>query len=216
MTTMPAHPKIYHITHLDNLRAIATQGELISDAQRIASAINCLLVGMSNIKRRRLETITVSVCPGTKVGEYVPFYFCPRSIMLYILHKGNHPDITYRGGQNPIVHLEADLKAAIQWAEINFIPWAFSDGNAGAYVTQFYNQRADLNQIDWSAIAATDFSNAQIKERKQAEFLTFGTFPWTLIQKIGTIDNTTAAQVAEAIAGIPHQPTIEVRRNWYF
>lgn len=216
MTAMPAHPKIYHITHLNNLRAIATQGELISDAQRIARAIDCSLVGMDTIKRRRLEAITVYVCPGTKVGEYVPFYFCPRSIMLYILYRKNHPDLTYREGQDPIVHLEADLETAIQWAETKPIPWAFSDGNAGAYVTQFYNQRTDLNQINWTAINATNFSDPQIKERKQAEFLTFGTFPWTLIHKIGIINNTTAAQVAKAIEGIPHQPIIEVKRNWYF
>jgi ssDNA thymidine ADP-ribosyltransferase, DarT len=28
------------------------------------------------------------------VGEYVPFYFCPRSITLFLLHKGNHVDLT--------------------------------------------------------------------------------------------------------------------------
>jgi len=216
MTAVPANPKIYHITHLDNLRAIATTGELVSDAVRIASGITCSLVGMSTIKHRRLEKITVSVCPGTKVGEYVPFYFCPRSIMLYILCRGNHPDITYQGGQQPIIHLEANLEAAIQWAEAKPIPWAFSDGNAGAYITQFYNQRADLNQINWSAIASTDFRDSQIKDQKQAEFLTFGTFPWTLIHKIGTINKTMAAQIEEAIEGIPHQPIIEVKRDWYF
>ena len=216
MTAVPANPKIYHITHIDNLRAIATQGELISDAQRIARAIDCSLVGMDTIKHRRLETITVSVCPGTKVGEYVPFYFCPRSIMLYILYKANHPDLTYRGGQHPMVHLEADLEAAIQWAETKPIPWAFSDGNAGASLTQFYSQRTDLNEINWSAIASTDFRDSQIKDQKQAEFLTFGTFPWTLIHKIGTINKTMAAQIEEAIEGIPHQPIIEVKRDWYF
>jgi len=48
--------------------------------------------------------------PGTKVGQYVPFYFCPRSIMLYILHRGNHPDLDYREGQGPILHLQADSR----------------------------------------------------------------------------------------------------------
>ncbi len=49
--------------------------------------------------------------PGTKVGEYVPFYFCPRSVMLYILYMGNHPELGYRGGQAPIVHLSASRYA---------------------------------------------------------------------------------------------------------
>ena len=62
----------------------------------------------------------------------MPFYFCPRSIMLYILHMGNHPDISYREGQGPIIHLQADLMASIQWAEKHKVRWAFSDRNAGA------------------------------------------------------------------------------------
>jgi hypothetical protein len=45
--------------------------------------------------------------PGTCVGEYVPFYFCPRSVMLYVINKGNHLDLQFRDGQSGIVHLEA-------------------------------------------------------------------------------------------------------------
>jgi len=40
---------------------------------------------MSTIKARRLYDLEVDCHPGTKVGEYVPFYFCPWSIMLYLL-----------------------------------------------------------------------------------------------------------------------------------
>jgi hypothetical protein len=52
-------------------------------------------------------------------ADCVPFYFCPRSIMLYILYQANDPELTYRGGQGPIVHLEADLRASVAWADQN-------------------------------------------------------------------------------------------------
>ena len=39
--------------------------------------------------------------PDNFVGEYVPFNFCPRSVMLYILHMGNAEGLTYHGGQGP-------------------------------------------------------------------------------------------------------------------
>ena len=71
---------------------------------------------MSGIKRRRLEDLEVYCHPGTKVGDYVPFYFCPRSVMLFVIHRANHPELTYREGQGPIVHLEADLPSVIQRA----------------------------------------------------------------------------------------------------
>ena len=60
MSEPPDNPKIYHITHVDNLAAIVHAGEILSDARRLASPTDCTIVGMSNIKRRRLEEIEVS------------------------------------------------------------------------------------------------------------------------------------------------------------
>ena len=114
MAPVPDNPKTYHITHLDNLSRIVTAGVILSDARMLTSRSPATVVGISQIKRRRLEEIEVSCHPGTKVGEYVPFYFCPRSIMLFILYKANHPDLTYQGGQRPIMHLQADMRAAVE------------------------------------------------------------------------------------------------------
>ena len=216
MTATPANPKIYHITHIDNLRGIATNTGLVSDAARIANGVSCSLVGMSTIKQRRLEEIGVPCHPGTKVGQYVPFYFCPRSIMLYILHRGNHPELSYTGGQQPIIYLQADFHTVIHWADSNQVPWAFSTGNAGASLTSFYNDPTNLGEIDWAAVASTDFRDPKVKEGKQAEFLMFDVFPWTLIDKIGTINGAIATKVKTDLVGIAYQPAIAVEPTWYF
>lgn len=216
MPSSPVDPKIYHITHIDNLANIAASERLISDANRIANNVSCLLVGMSTIKERRLKEIEVSCHPGTTVGQYVPFYFCPRSIMLYILHKGNHPDVSYKNGQSQIIHLQADFYQVIEWANSNQVRWAFTNRNAGAYLTSFYNHPTQLKEIDWEAVTARDFRDSNIKEGKQAEFLLFDIFPWTLIDKIGTIDQTTAAQVKTALGGYGHRPAVAPEPTWYF
>jgi hypothetical protein len=67
---------------------------------------------MSEVVARR-KRLPVSCHPGTCVGDYVPFYFCPRSVMLYVISRRNHSSLTYRGGQAPIVHLETDLHAVV-------------------------------------------------------------------------------------------------------
>ena len=188
MASVPPSPKIYHITHIDNLPNIAANTGLVSDATRIARNLSCSVVGMSTIKERRLKEIEVSCHPKTMVGQYVPFYFCLRSIMLYMLHMGNHPDISYKGGQQPIVHLQADFHKVINWANSNSVSWAFSNGNAGSRLTNFYNHPSKLNEIDWDSVSSSDFRDAKIKEGKQAEFLMFDVFPWTLIEKIGIIN----------------------------
>ena len=213
---VPKSPKIYHITHLRNLPGIASAEAIWSDAERLQRNLRCEVVGMSRIKKRRLKRIEVSCHPGTKVGQYAPFYFCPRSIMLFILHKGNHPELDYTEGQQPIVHLQADLKTAVQWAEERSIRWAFSDRNAGTYLVQFYRELNDLEEIDWTAVQETDFQDPGIKEGKQAEFLLWKSFPWSLIERIGVVETEAANVARKAIAAASHQPPIEVKRRWYY
>jgi hypothetical protein len=217
MSPMPEKPKIYHITHLNNLVTILDHGVLWSDAERIRRGLDCEVVGMSEIKRRRLEEIEVDCYPGgTKVGHYVPFYFCPRSIMLYILHKGNHPGLTYHGGQRPIVHFQADLCAVLKWAGSQRRHWAFSKGNAGAYYAEFFKDASQLEKLDWDAISTTDWRDPDIKEAKQAEFLVEESFPWELIEAVGTIDAAIAEQVVNIIDGREHLPKTTVNRDWYY
>ncbi|MEJ7809341.1 MAG: DUF4433 domain-containing protein [Gemmatimonadaceae bacterium] len=136
MTPPPERPRIYHITHVDNLEAIVAGGVLLSDAQMIARGGPSATIGMSNIKRRRLA-LPVRCHPGDRVGDYVPFYFCPRSVMLFVIYCANARELTYRGGQGPIVHLEADLRAVIAWAEEAGRRWAFTLSNAGANYAEF-------------------------------------------------------------------------------
>jgi hypothetical protein len=211
----PANPKIYHITHLENLPQMV-DSVIWSDAERIRQNLNCQVVGMSEIKRRRLEELEVDCHPGTKVGEYVPFYFCFRSIMLYLLYQGNHPELTYRGGQRPIVHLEADLHAAVEWAEANGKRWSFSNGNAGARYTRFFNDLDELGILEWEAIGATLWRDFFVRDQKQAEFLLEESFPWELVERIGVIDDEMAQRVTAALQGAEHRPPVVVARNWYY
>jgi hypothetical protein len=215
MTSPPLRPKIYHITHVDNLAAIIAGGALISDAAMIARGGPSAPIGMSNIKQRRLS-LPVHCHPGDHVGDYVPFYFCPRSIMLFVIHCANHPELTYRGGQEPIAHLEADLHDVVAWATAARRRWAFSLSNAGAYYTQFCANLTDLHQLDWTAIHATDFRSPAVKEGKQAEFLVHGSFPWTLVAMVGVSSPAVRARAVTAVAAGSHQPRVVVQRDWYY
>ncbi|HNQ56172.1 MAG TPA: DUF4433 domain-containing protein [Candidatus Desulfobacillus denitrificans] len=212
---VPPQPRLYHITHVDNLPAILAAGGLHSDAAMIAAGGPAAAIGMSSIKQRRL-TLPVRCHPGDLVGGYVPFYFCPRSIMLYLIHRANHPELAYRGGQGPILHLEADLGETVAWAAAEGRRWAFSLSNAGAVYTEFRDRLDQLGEVDWAAVAATDFSNALVKEGKQAEFLVRDFFPWHLVRRIGVIDAGIYGQVLHALSGAAHRPAVEVRREWYF
>ena len=213
-TPVPANPKIYHITHVDNLENIVHDGYLHADSTR-AQRQGDIVIGMDNIKIRRLS-LPVSCCPDTMVGNYVPFYFCPRSIMLYVIHCANHPDLAYRGGQGPIIHLEVDLHSVVRWAEEKQRLWAYSLSNAGSYYAQFYTDLDHLDEIDWNAVAARDWSEQDIREAKQAECLVQQSFPWCLVERIGVYSQDIAYKVFSAMSDAKHRPRVEITKSWYY
>ena len=173
-------------------------------------------IGMNTIKLRRLRELPVKCHPGDYVGEYVPFYFCPRSIMLYMLHMANHPELTYRDGQGPITHLEADLRRSVAWADAEGRRWAFTLSNAGAFYAEFRNDLARLDDVDWEAVSNKNFRTSEVKEGKQAEFLMYETFPWNLISRIGVQSEAMQERVGSALDGAAHCPPVVVRPDWYF
>jgi len=217
MPMPPVQPKIYHITHVNNLASIVADGYIEADSRRIRRGGEQTSIGMTEIKRRRLNEIAVSCHPDTMVGDYVPFYFCPRSIMLYILHMGNHPDMAhYRDGQDPILHLQVDMETAINWADQNRVRWAFSDRNAGIYYVDFHISRNELDKIDWRAVISNDFRDPVVKEGKQAEFLLHDTCPLHLVEKIGVFNERIRSQVIDILQNVQYNPIVSIERIWYY
>ncbi len=157
----------------------------------------------------------VTCHPGTKVGDYVPFNYCPRSVMLYLLHMGNHPELGYRGGQEPLLHLEFDCNELIAWADAERRAWAITTTNASARYSQFYAKHSALSAIDWDAVRATYWRDQSVREHKQAEFLVYDSVPASLIRRIGVHDTSIQGKVIR-IMGDSENPLVEVRREWYY
>ena len=216
---VPDNPKIYHIVHVDRLSSIVAAGRLWCDAKIVEQGETGTTIGMSKIKQRRLG-MKLTTHPMLNVGDCVPFYFCPRSVMLYVIYMANDPELSYRGGQGPIVHLEADLRKTVAWAAQHDLRWAFTLSNAGARYVEDRCDLGQLNEIDWSAVQARTWSGAGVpvshKEGKQAEFLIERHFPWKFISRIGVCTREVRDQTLAALEAAEHKPPVEIRLNWYY
>jgi ssDNA thymidine ADP-ribosyltransferase, DarT len=212
---VPQAPKIYHIVHVDKLPSIIADDHLWCDAEVVRRHAGGTTIGMSNIKQRRLE-LPVDCHPGDCVGHYVPFYFCFRSVMLYLIYRANHPELDYRGGQEPIVHLEADLHQTVTWSEANNRRWAFSLSNAGAAYAEFRSDLGQLGEVNWNAVAARHWQPSEIKDGKQAEFLIHHRFPWHLVSRIGVYSRPVYDQVRIMLQATAHRPQVDIRPDWYY
>lgn len=204
--------KIYHITHLENLQSILEAGGLLPNKKSKARSKN---IAYPHLQSRRAR-IRVPLGPKGTLHDYVPFYFSPRPPMLYALHHPG-PEMTYRGGQRPILHLVSSVQAVVQAS----LPFVFTDRHAVSAYANFYDDPNDLARLDWAAIGARrwrSMSDPSLSERKQAEFLVYGFFPWKLVQSIGVHDKEIAKAVFEIIGKFSQNMgrMILVQPDWYY
>ncbi len=78
---------LYHITDFNNLESILEEGKLLASNVVKEKGFEYENIAHNNIQSRRLMK-AVPLPPHGDLHDYVPFYFAPRSPMLYAIHKG--------------------------------------------------------------------------------------------------------------------------------
>lgn len=210
---IPNPTLIYHITHVDNLPLIIGYGGLRCCADLRSSGVAYRDIAYGHIQDRRAST-RVPCGPRGALHDYVPFYFAPRSPMLYTINQGNVA--TYQEGQGSVVHLVSTVQAVQQAGE----RYVFTDGHATMAVSGFYEDLADLAQIDWPLMTSRYWFDTQQyldrRRRRQAEFLVHRFFPWELVMAIGVLSEAMRGRAEVALADAEHRPVLELRRGWYY
>lgn len=206
---------IYHITSVQNLRGIIQSGGLWSDTERERQGIVHSNIAHSHIKERRKKT-RVTVGPYGVVADYVPFYFCPRSPMLFAIHQSRVENCSL--GQQDIVYLCAKVSCVI-----GNTAWCASNGHTDiSALCTFFNTPAGFTLIDWDAVRTDGWgypdytTDSDLKRRKQAEFLVPTFFPWNFVGGIGVMDATMEQTVRTLLQQAELKPQVAVKRHWYF
>lgn len=102
-SSVPSKVLLYHVTHYSNLPGIIRLGGILCDArlEELFGEVSHVNIAYGQIKQRRAMTPAPCV-PNHTVANYVPFYFAPRSPMLYAIHAGFVSG--YTGGQDEIIY----------------------------------------------------------------------------------------------------------------
>lgn len=204
---------IYHITHIKKLPSILRSEGILANNRLKFQPIDYVNMSHQTIQDKRAK-INVPCSRGGTLHDYVPWYFAPRSPMLYAIDKGNVQG--YEEGQTPVIHLVA---AAEDIASEN-IPFAFTDGHAIMSYSEFYDNLSYLNAIDWEIMKErywTDTSeDGDRKRRRQAEFLVYQFLPWTLVRGIGVIDDRIKVEVEKILQKFTKETRVKVYSEWYY
>jgi len=171
-------------------------------------------VGDRGVKAWR-RTKNISVGPGGVTADYVPFYFAPRSPMLFKISRGGveqYPE----GRQDPLVH----LVTAVDVVEGLGVPFVFSDGNCAKSITEVFDDLSHLDKVDWPLMKERYWndtaSDGDRMRRRMAEFLVYDRVPWSAFLGVGTMTEEVAARMRNILASFGLRVDVKVMRDWYY
>ncbi|MDA8226266.1 MAG: DUF4433 domain-containing protein [Desulfitobacterium hafniense] len=164
----PNPTTIFHITDIANLPSILENRGLLSYSLMIQNSIGYINIAHNTIQERRAKK-AVPIHPYGFLHDYVPFYFAPRSPMLYTISRGNVEG--YKGGQRSVLHLYTSAQRISQ----SGLHYCFTDGHAVIALSNYFRDLQFLDEIDWSVMDSRYwFDTLESPDRtrtRQAEFL---------------------------------------------
>ena len=154
----------FRITHIDNIPYINSTGFVLASSPLASKSYKP--IGDTNVIEKRRNC-----CNKIDLTQYIPFYFGPRSVMLYVIQNG------YNGVKKQ--KAEDIVYCVIRINDIitNNISCIFTDGHALSAITRFYKQE-ELPQLN-SLLSYNDVytrywiceEDIDLKRRKEAELL---------------------------------------------
>lgn len=184
------------MTHKDNLQNILQNGLKSHNQARTNNLTKVDIAdNQVNDRRSRLEPIY-----NRSIHDYVPLYFNPKNPMLFRRNSI----------QNDIVILAIDRNILYQE---NIL---FTDGNAAANATSFYNNPEELNNLSWSCINAEYWNDiVDGKRLKCSEVLVFPNIQTNAIKKIFCNNEQTRIFITSKLNNFPNIEA-EINSNLYF
>ncbi len=199
----------FRILHMDN----------IPDALRIgarsitSAATNQAYVPIGNsdiIEKRKKKAVTAP--PGGVLADYVPFYFSPRSMMLFNILTGY--SVTKRRPDEIAI-----LVTSVPHLVKRQTAFVFSDGHALMAQTKFFNDPGELHRIDWDILRRSDSmksdSDPGKSQRYQAELLVHDRVEVADLLGLACFDGTSRAKLERVASEAGVTITVRERPKWY-
>lgn len=210
---MPSPTPIYRIIHMDNLPVYLERGGMHAPNYAPEDGQDYRTIHNIDIQRIRRER-PIRCGPQGTVHDYVSFYFGPRSPMLLQLHTGRVEGYDQR--QEPIIYAVSTVESIIK-ARLQFV---FSDGHGIAAFTQWFDDRKNLDKVDWGMIYADYWADTvedmDRQRRKQAEFLVHRFCPWDVVTHIGVLNDAAKIRVENIFRWHRVGKPVYICRQWYY
>lgn len=199
----------FRILHISNIPYLLKYGFVHKNSEYADP--NYVPIGDSSVIVSRDDR---TIYKDYKIGDCIPFYFGPRSPMLYVIQHGYNNVVRYNA--EDLVYAVIRLDDIVE----HNIKCVFTDGHALDLLTTTYTSDK-LSMIDdiisYSDVYATNWANNEndrdLKRRKEAELLLIDELPPQYIRGFAVYNEKAKQQILEY--GID-AAKIAVRPNYYF
>lgn len=201
---------IWRIIHKDNLPWLLANG--LHCKNSAIQAPDFKAIGNAELIDRRAMR-AVPIAPGGMLSDYIPFYFTPFSPMMYNIYTGR--GVPQRRNDE-ICILVSSLPRLLE-RRVQFI---FTDSHAYPPLVRYYNDIANLGEVDWPLLQARNFKRnpddpAQM-DRYQAEALVYRSMPIEALLGVICYTETMKTQVQQQIHAHGLNLAVHAMPGWYF
>jgi len=202
----------YRITHRDNLAHILRHG-LVNKNHANADP-NFVAIGNPEIIDVR-STTAVNLKGHGFIGEYIPFYFTPRSIMLFNIVTGYYAPKVPQRAKDEIVVLRFLIEVLVQQDR-----WFFTNGQANDEETAHFADLQHMDKIDWKCIQNSDFTKSDgdydRQRRYQAEFLVYDSVSISCIESICVYSENMKAWAQKQVNAAAKMIPVHIHKPYFF
>lgn len=213
--SVPNPTPVYRLVHIENLNTILCREAMHATNHVPDDGLPYRTIHNVDIQNTR-RIYAIPCGPDGTIHDYVPFYFGPRSPMLLQLQTGRVPGFTDK--QPSLIYLVSTVQRIAEAG----LGWVFSDGHGIARFTEWFDQIADLDKIDWTAADAKQWNDTvddmDRQRKKQAEFLVHQSCPWDMIEEIGVYNHWAMTRVKAILERFNSEllRPVRIRPEWYY
>ncbi len=207
----PEAAHIFRVTHADNISWILQHGLHCKTSE--LDDPNFVPIGSLELIHKRTNR-RVPIAPGGVLGDYVPFYITPWSVMMLNIKTGRNGVI--KRANRDIAILVSSLHKIDEMG----LRYVFTNGHAYMQESDFFDGLSDLDKIDWGLLRKRDFKNDPEDPGKlgryQAEALVHGQVPVEALAGIACYDIRTQGSIKNQMEKLGLVIPVKVISDWYF
>jgi hypothetical protein len=199
--------RIYHLTHISNLAAILTAGQIFADANDAWEARPAVDISSAATREER-RMITLSGVSEATVADFVPFFLSPNAGIWQRI-RGHEVDPRLSG---EVLQSEAaDFVLLVSTMKhVLDVPFATTDGDATATLTRFATTLDDTERQLRRLRANPD--QGPIEE---SELLVRDSFPFESVTLVGVAHDKARSAVRAILGNSAFAPKVAVYPPWF-